>query len=43
MVDGYVAGGWAAAVVILGCYAWRVSRRGRSLSRSLPDEERTWR
>lgn len=40
---GYVAGGWAAAVGITVLYAWRTLRRGRALSRALPDEERTWR
>ena len=42
-MEGYVAGGWAAAVGILGLYVWRMLHRGRALSRSLPDEERTWR
>jgi hypothetical protein len=39
----YVAGGWAAAAVLTGLYAWRTIRRGRVLARSLPPEERTWR
>jgi hypothetical protein len=42
-VIGYVAGGWAAAVGLIAFYSWRTLRRGRVLSRSLPDEERTWR
>ncbi|HWG73318.1 MAG TPA: hypothetical protein VG184_04590 [Acidimicrobiales bacterium] len=42
-MEAYVAGGWGAAVVIVSLYAWRVVHRGRVLSRSLPDEERTWR
>lgn len=39
----YVAGGWSATVGILVLYAWRTWRRGRVLSRSLPDAEQTWR
>lgn len=40
---GYVAGGWGAAIGIIAVYAWRTVRRGRALSRTLPDGERTWR
>lgn len=40
---GYVAGGWAAAVAMIALYSWRTLHRGRVLSRTLPDEERTWR
>ena len=39
----YVAGGWAAATVLIAVYAWRMLRRGRVLARSLPPEEKTWR
>ena len=39
----YVAGGWAAAAVLISLYAWRTLRRGRALARSLPPEEKTWR
>jgi hypothetical protein len=42
-VNGYVAGGWAAATLILVVYAWRTLRRGRVLSRTLDDREKTWR
>jgi heme A synthase len=42
-VNGYVAGGWGATVAILVLYAWRTIHRGRVLSRSLPEEDRTWR
>ncbi len=42
-MNGYVAGGYAATFVILALYAWRTIRRGRQLSRSLPEEERRWR
>jgi hypothetical protein len=42
-MSGYVAGGWGATAGILALYVWRVLRRGRMLSRSLPEEEKTWR
>ena len=42
-MNGYVAGGWGAAALILCSYAWRTLRRGRVLARSLPDREKTWR
>ena len=42
-MGAYVAGGWGAAVAIIGLYAWRVVRRGKALARSLPDGEATWR
>ncbi len=38
-----VTAAWGSTVVILVLYSWRTIRRGRALSRSLPDEERTWR
>ncbi len=42
-MNGYVAGGYGITACILVAYAWRTIRRGRALSRTLPDEERTWR
>jgi hypothetical protein len=42
-VNQYVAGGWAATTVIVVLYAWRTLRRGRVVSRSLDDREKTWR
>jgi hypothetical protein len=42
-MNGYVAGGWGAAVLIIAAYSWRTIRRGRILGRSLPDREKTWR
>lgn len=42
-MSGYVAGGWSVTFVVLAAYAWRTVRRGRALSRSRPEEERTWR
>jgi hypothetical protein len=42
-VNEYVVSGWAAATVIVVLYAWRTLRRGRLLSRSLDDREKTWR
>lgn len=42
-MNGYVLAGYAVAVGGLGLYALRVLMRGRSLTRSLPEDERTWR
>jgi hypothetical protein len=42
-MNDYVAGGWAAAALILLLYSWRTVRRGRVLSRTLDDREKTWR
>lgn len=39
----YVAAGYGVTAAALALYAWRILRRGRSLSRDLPDEERPWR
>lgn len=39
---GYVALGWSSAVVVLGAYVTVLLRRGRSLSRRVPPEERRW-
>ena len=38
----YVAAGYGVTAVAVAAYAWRILRRGRALSRSLPAEERTW-
>ncbi len=40
---GYVIAGYAVTAVVLAAYAWRVIRRGRSLARALPPEDRRWR
>ena len=42
-MNDYVAGGYGVTTVVLVLYTWRVIRRGRALSRTLPDEEKTWR
>jgi hypothetical protein len=42
-MSSYVAAGYGATGVLVLAYIWRTLRRGRLLSRSLPDEERTWR
>lgn len=42
-MNGYVAGGYSVTAFVLIAYALRTVRRGRKLSKSLPDEERTWR
>jgi hypothetical protein len=39
---GYVAAGWLASLGALGLYAARTIRRGRTLSRLVPPEERRW-
>lgn len=36
-MNGYVVGGWGVTAVVLALYAWRLVRRGRVLTRSLPD------
>jgi len=40
---GYVVLGYVVAFAALAAYAARLLVRGRSLSRTLPPEERTWR
>ncbi|HUJ64391.1 MAG TPA: hypothetical protein VLX59_02570 [Acidimicrobiales bacterium] len=42
-MNGYVAAGWGVTAVIIALYSWWTVRRGRVLSRSLPDREKTWR
>jgi adenylylsulfate kinase-like enzyme len=39
---GYVAAGWLVTFGLIGAYAIAVVRRGRSLSRHVPPEERRW-
>jgi hypothetical protein len=39
---GYVAAGWLVTFGLIGGYAIAVVRRGRSLSRHVPPEERRW-
>lgn len=39
---GYVAAGWLVPAALLGAYAVALLRRGRSLSRQVPPEERRW-
>lgn len=39
----YVWGGWGAAAAIAVVYTWHLLRRGRTLARTLPPEEKTWR
>ncbi len=38
----YVWAGYGVTAGVMVAYVWRVLRRGRLLSRSLPPEERTW-
>jgi hypothetical protein len=39
---GYIAAAWAGAFALVGGYALFVVRRGRSLSRRVPPEDRRW-
>jgi len=39
---GYVAAAWLAPAALIGGYALVLLRRGRSLSRQVPTEERRW-
>ena len=39
---GYVAAGWVIPLVVLGAYAVRTVRRGRSLANRVPPEDRRW-
>lgn len=39
---GYVAAGWGISLAVLGAYAVRTIRRGRSLVERVPPEERRW-
>jgi hypothetical protein len=39
---GYLAAGWGIALVVLGAYALRTVRRGRTLAAQVPPEERRW-
>jgi len=39
---GYVVAGWGIALVVLGGYAVRTVRRGRSLAAQVPSEDRRW-
>jgi hypothetical protein len=40
---GYVAAGYGVTAGVFGLYLLRTLRRSRVLSRSLPEQERTWR
>lgn len=39
---GYLAAGWLGAVVLIGSYAVVTLRRGRKLSRRVPEGNRRW-
>ena len=39
---GYIVVGWVVVVGGLGTYALKIVRRGRTLSRELPDEDKPW-
>lgn len=38
----YVAAGWGIVIVVLVGYSIHLLRRGRSLSRRVPPEDRRW-
>jgi len=39
---GYLMAGWGISLVVLGGYAFRLVRRGRSLSALVPEDRRRW-
>jgi len=39
---GYLIAGWGITLGTLGIYAFRLVRRGRSLSARVPDARRRW-
>ena len=39
---GYIAFGWVVVLGGLGTYAVRIVRRGRALSREVPDQDKPW-
>jgi hypothetical protein len=38
----YIAAAWAGTFAAVGLYAWSVIRRGRKLSKVVPEDERRW-
>ena len=43
MTDGgYVAAGWVGAIALVGGYALVTLRRGRRISRRVPEGDRRW-
>ena len=39
---GYVALAWIVTFAVVGAYAAHLVRRGRELSKSVPEEDRRW-
>jgi heme exporter protein CcmD len=39
---GYVFGSYAAVLVAVGGFTWRVLRRGRQLSQQIDDADKYW-
>lgn len=39
---GYIAAGWGITIAVLAAYAVRTVRRGRTLARRVPPEDRRW-
>jgi hypothetical protein len=40
--SGYIAAAWLGTAALVGGYALTILRRGRTLSRQVPTEERRW-
>jgi len=39
---GFVLGGWAITFGAIGLMAWRLARQGRTLGKSVPDDDKYW-
>jgi hypothetical protein len=39
---GYIVLAWVGTFAAVGAYAWSVLRRGRKLSKVVPEEDRRW-
>ena len=39
---GYIATAWIVTMVVLAAYSWWIIRRGRELSKRVPEDERRW-
>jgi hypothetical protein len=38
----YIAAAWGGTFLAVGVYAWSVIRRGKKLSKIVPEDERRW-
>lgn len=39
---GYIVAAWAGTFGAVGLYAWSLIRRGKKLSRVVPEDQRRW-